>query len=415
VDLKDRDTLHAKEWPCIHLGKYMTDSRGSGWIRPDDDESQKATFPELFFDLVFVFALIQLSYTLTEDFGATALYEAAILILALWWLWVHITWLTNLLNTDKGPVRMLLFGLMFAGVLLAIALPKAFESQGIIFASIYTVMQLSRSLFGLYVFHGVDHGNSKTFGRITVWLVVSSFFWIAGGLTDSLTYRLILWTVAIAIEYIGPLVRYYVPGIRAHDDEQILLSGEHLAERCALFVIICLGETILTTGKTATEYMNSGLTFVVFCAAFLSTVIMWWIYFHHGQEQASEKAEETAEPEKIIQNLFNYGHLPIVAGIILTAVGEDFSLSNSHDPATLRESLAIMGGPILFLLGNIGVKVAASHVRPVSHFVGVGVLVALLLVPDVPLYGLQIASAAILLLVAIWEYVALRKNAETMG
>ncbi|MEH3108540.1 MAG: low temperature requirement protein A [Agrobacterium cavarae] len=393
----------------------MTDSKGSGWIRPDDDESQKATFPELFFDLVFVFALIQLSYTLTEDFGATALYEAAILILALWWLWVHITWLTNLLNTDKGPVRMFLFGLMFAGVLLAIALPKAFESQGIIFASIYTVMQLSRSLFGLYVFHGVDHGNSKTFGRITVWLVVSSFFWIAGGLTDSLTYRLILWTVAIAIEYIGPLVRYYVPGIRAHDDEQILLSGEHLAERCALFVIICLGETILTTGKTATEYMNSGLTFVVFCAAFLSTVIMWWIYFHHGQEQASEKAEETAEPEKIVQNLFNYGHLPIVAGIILTAVGEDFSLSNSQDPATLRESLAIMGGPILFLLGNIGVKVAASHVRPVSHFVGVGVLVALLFVPDVPLYGLQTASAAILLLVAIWEYVALRKNAETMG
>ncbi|MQB19464.1 hypothetical protein DXT90_02330 [Agrobacterium tumefaciens] len=393
----------------------MTDSRGSGWIRPDDDESQKATFPELFFDLVFVFALIQLSYTLTEDFGATALYEAAILILALWWLWVHITWLTNLLNTDKGPVRMFLFGLMFAGVLLAIALPKAFESQGIIFASIYTVMQLSRSLFGLYVFHGVDHGNSKTFGRITVWLVVSSFFWIAGGLTDSLTYRLLLWTVAIAIEYIGPLVRYYVPGIRAHDDEQILLSGEHLAERCALFVIICLGETILTTGKTATEYMNSGLTFVVFCAAFLSTVIMWWIYFHHGQEQASEKAEETAEPEKIVQNLFNYGHLPIVAGIILTAVGEDFSLSNSHDAATLRESLAIMGGPILFLLGNIGVKVAASHVRPVSHFVGVGVLVALLFVPDVPLYSLQIASATVLLLVAIWEYVALRKNAEAMG
>lgn len=283
----------------------MAQSARSGWIRPDDDESQKATFPELFFDLVFVFALIQLSYTLTEDFGATALYEAAILILALWWLWVHTTWLTNLLNTDKGPVRMLLFGLMFAGVLLAIALPKAFESQGLIFASIYTVMQLSRSLFGLYVFHGVDHGNSKTFGRITVWLVVSSFFWVAGGLTDGLTFRLVLWTVAIAIEYIGPLLRYYVPGMRAHEDEQLLLSGEHLAERCALFVIICLGETILTTGKTATEYMNSTLTFVVFCAAFSSTVIMWWIYFHHGQEQVSEKAEETAEPEKIAQNLFN--------------------------------------------------------------------------------------------------------------
>lgn len=396
----------------------MAKNADSGWIRPDDDESQKATFPELFFDLVFVFALIQLSYTLTKDFGPTAIYEAAVLILALWWLWVHITWLTNLLNTDKGPVRMFLFGLMFAGVLLAIALPKAFESQGLIFASIYTAMQLSRALFGLYVFRGVDHGNSKTFGRITIWLLVSSLFWIAGGLGDSLTMRLALWTVAIAIEYAGPLARYYVPGLRAHDGERLLLSGEHLAERCALFVIICLGETILTTGKTATEYMNSSLTFVVFCAAFSSTVVMWWIYFHHGQEEVSEKAEdaeEAAEPETIAQNLFNYGHLPIVAGIILTAVGEDFSLSHSQDAATLRESVAIMGGPILFLIGNIGVKVASSFVRPISHFAGIAVLTALLFVPDVPLYALQIISAAVLLMVAIWEYVALRNHAAAVG
>lgn len=396
----------------------MAKNADRGWIRPDGDESQKATFPELFFDLVFVFALIQLSATLAKDFGPTALYEAAILILSLWWLWVHTTWLTNLLNTDKGPVRMFLFGLMFAGVLLAIALPKAFESQGLIFASIYTAMQLSRSLFGLYVFRGVDHGNSKTFGRMTVWLVVSSLVWIAGGFQDDLTSRLILWTVAIAIEYAGPLARYHVPGLRAQDDEQLLLSGEHLAERCALFVIICLGETILTTGKTATEYMNSNLTFIVFCAAFLSTVVMWWIYFHHGQEEVSDKAEEAeeaAEPETIAQNLFNYGHLPIVAGIILTAVGEDFSLSHSHDASTLRESLAIMGGPILFLIGNIGVKVASSFVRPISHFAGIVVLAALLFVPGVPLYGLQIVSAAVLLIVAIWEYVALRRHAAPVG
>ncbi|QCI99737.1 low temperature requirement protein A [Agrobacterium larrymoorei] len=393
----------------------MTDTAQSGWIRSEDEESTKATFPELFFDLVFVFAMIQLSQTLSKDFGATALLEAAILILALWWLWVHTTWLTNLLNTDKGPVRMLLFALMFGGVLLAIALPKAFSDQGLIFASIYTVMQLTRSLFGLYVFKGVDHGNSQTFGRITVWLLASSAFWISGGLTDDLMLRIALWMVAIAIEYIGPLARYAVPGLKAHEDEQLLLSGEHLAERCALFVIICLGETILTTGKTATEYMNSSLTFVVFCSAFSSTVFMWWIYFHHGQEQVSEKAEETAEPERIAQNLFNYGHLPIIAGIILTAVGEDFSLSHSYEHSTLRETLAIIGGPILFLAGNIGVKVAASHVRPVSHFVGIAVLAALLLIPAVPLYALQIASASILFLVALWEYVALRKHAPAVA
>ena len=116
-----------------------------------------------------------------------------------------------------------------------------------------------------------------------------------------------------------------------------------------------------------------------------------------------------------MQSLFNYGHLPIVAGIILTAVGEDFSLSHSQDYATFRESAAILGGPILFLLGNIWVKVAASYVRPVSHFAGIAVLIVLLLIPATPLYMLQIASASTLFLVALWEYVALKKRSPEVA
>ncbi|MBB3945326.1 low temperature requirement protein LtrA [Rhizobium skierniewicense] len=387
------------------------DKEKSNLIRQEDADASKATFPELFFDLVFVFALIQLSHTLAKDFGSTALVEAAIIILSLWWLWVQITWLTNMLNTEAGPVRLFLFAMMFTGVLLAIALPKAFSDQALAFAAIYSVMQIGRSLFALYVFKGVDHENALTFSRMAIWLAASSVFWIAGGLSSTLGWQIALWGVAIGIEYVGPLVKYYAPGLKTGKDERLHLSGEHLAERCALFVIICLGETILTTGRTATEYMNSGLTFVVFCSAFATTILMWWIYFHHGQEKVSEKADDTGEPEKIAQNLFNYGHLPIVTGIILTAVGEDFSLSHSQDPSTWREALAIAGGPILFLAGNIGVKVASSYIRPVSHFVGIGVLLVLLLLQGMPLYALQIGCASVLGIVAAWEYVALRNNA----
>lgn len=379
-------------------------------IRQKDAEAGKPTFPELFFDLVFVFALIQLSHTLVKDFGSTAMLEAGVIILALWWLWVQITWLTNMLNTEAGPVRLFLFFMMFTGVLLAIALPKAFQDQSFTFALIYSGMQLTRSLFALYVFHGVDHKNSLTFGRMAIWLGISCIFWLWGGLLESLVWQLVLWGVAIGIEYAAPALKYYFPGLATGKDERLHLSGEHLAERCALFVIICLGETILTTGRNATEHMNSSLSFVVFCSAFTSTVLMWWIYFHHGQEKASEKVEESADPEKIAQALFNYGHLPIVAGIILTAVGEDFSLSHSQEHSTLRESLAIVGGPILFLAGNIGVKIAASYVRPISHFVGIGILMALLLLQGMPLYALQISSVAVLMLVAIWEYAALEKQ-----
>ncbi|MCA2371788.1 low temperature requirement protein A [Agrobacterium genomosp. 3 str. CIP 111-78] len=379
------------------------------WIRRDGQDAEKATFPELFFDLVFVFALIQLSHALAKDFGPTAALEAGILILSLWWLWIHTTWITNLLNTEKEPVRILLFVLMFGGVLLAIALPEAFAEQGFVFALIYSTMQVGRSLFALYAFKGEDRQSFLVFVRVTIWLVISSLFWLAGGLVD-LTDRILLWGVALAIEYAGPACRYVVPGVASSDEDRLHLSGEHLAERCALFVIICLGETILTTGRTATEYMNSTLTFIVFCSAFVSTVAMWWIYFHHGQEEASRKAENAEEKAKIAHNLFNYGHLPIVAGIILTAVGEDFSLSHAREGVTLREAIAILGGPILFLAGNIGVKIAATYQRPVSHFAGVVALLLLLPVPGIPLFILQLASTGILLLVAVWEYLALKKS-----
>lgn len=397
------------------VSKSARETSKYSWIKRDEEESGKATFPELFFDLVFVFALIQLSHTLAEDFGATAIIEAGILILALWWLWINTTWLMNLLNTERGPVRTALFSMMFGGVLLAIALPKAFGELGLVFAIIYSTLQIGRSLFALYVFKGIDNDNFLTFSRVAVWLAVSCVFWILGGSANDLEARIALWAVAIGIEYAGPLVAYYVPGLKSGEDEKLHLSGEHLAERCALFVIICLGETILTTGRTAADHMNTSLTFVVFCCAFASTVLMWWIYFHHGQEQASEKAEASSDPEKIAQMLFNYGHLPIVAGIILTAVGEDFSLSHSHEEATLRYALAIIGGPALFLAGNIFVKIASSHVRPFSHFAGIAVLGVLIVIPDLPLYVLQIASTAVLLLVATWEYVALRKQSPEVA
>lgn len=387
---------------------YSRKADGESWIRQEGQDAGKASFPELFFDLVFVFALIQLSHALAKDFGPTAALEAGILILSLWWLWIHTTWITNLLNTEKEPVRILLFVLMFGGVLLAIALPEAFAEQGLVFALIYSAMQVGRSLFALYAFKDEDRQSFLVFVRVTIWLAVSSLFWLAGGLVD-LADRILLWGIALAIEYAGPACRYVVPGVASSDEGRLHLSGEHLAERCALFVIICLGETILTTGRTATEYMNSGLTFIVFCSAFVSTVAMWWIYFHYGQEEASRKAENAEEKAKIAHNLFNYGHLPIVAGIILTAVGEDFSLSHAREGATMREAIAILGGPVLFLAGNIGVKIAAAYQRPVSHLAGVVALCLLLPVPGIPLFVLQLASTGILLLVALWEYLALKK------
>lgn len=380
----------------------------SNWLRTEEPDQTSASFPELFFDLVFVFALVQLSHTLASDFGPSAAFESALLVLAIWWVWINTTWVTNLLHTGREAVRLMLFCLMFGGVLLALALPEAFGAHGLMFALIYCAMQIGRSLFTLYAYRGVDDAAFTTFVRITLWSLASAVFWLAGAMME-LEGRIALWSLAVAIDYASPALRYVVPGLGKSPPETLDVSGEHMAERCALFVIICLGEAILTTGKNAAEHMNSNTTFAVFCSAFLSTGFMWWIYFHHGQADAADKAENTSRPESVAHNLFTYGHLPIIAGIILTAVGEDFSLSHAQEDSSLKNALAMIGGPILFLAGNIWVKMAVARKIPVSHIAGLVLLTAsAVLVPFSSNYVIQITATAVLFIVAIWEYLALR-------
>ena len=379
------------------------------WLRKEDQDSTKASFPELFFDLVFVFALIQLSQTIVADFSFGIAFNALIFIFALWWVWIHTTWVTNLLDAEILPVRLLLFGLMFLGILLGISLPKAFGDAGIIFAVAYSGMQLSRSLFALYAFKGTDSASFMTFVRISLWLLVSCAFWIAGAFVSPES-RAMFWIVALVIEYAAPILRYWTPGIGASPPDTLNVNGEHLAERCALFVIIALGETILTTGKTAYTHADDGaIIFVALCSAFLTTVLMWWIYFHDGQEQAADTVEDTSEPQSTADHLFTYGHLPIVAGIILTAVGEDFVMTHPHEIGAIRYAFAILGGPILFLAGALWMKTVSTQMVPWSHVAGIAVSVAsFLLVPVLQTYQLQLITVAALFGVAVWEYLALK-------
>lgn len=168
------------------------------WLRKENTDQTKASFPELFFDLVFVFALIQLSESLSDDFSLGIAAEAVLFIFALWWVWIHTTWVMDLLDTEIEPVRLLLFTLMFFGIVMAIALPEAFKGMGLLFAVAYSAMQVSRSLFALYAFRRGDPASFMTFFRITAWLTISSTFWITGGLSEP-HLRVVLWIVALVV------------------------------------------------------------------------------------------------------------------------------------------------------------------------------------------------------------------------
>ncbi len=165
----------------------------------------------------------------------------------------------------------------------------------------------------------------------------------------------------------------------------------------------------LTTGRNTVEHMDADLTFPVFCSAFVSTVAMWWIYFHRGQEVAAERAEKASRPESVAHNLFTYGHLSIVVGIILTAVGQDFSLSHAEEDASLKTASVVVGGPALFLFGNIWVKLSAVSRLPVSHIAGLVALGLLMAAFSfLPTYALSLGATISLLVAATWEYAALR-------
>lgn len=371
----------------------------------------KVAFAELFFDLIFVLTIIQLSHSLAAHYSPLGLLEAAMLTLAIWWVWIDTTWVTNWLDPDKAPVRLLLFVLMFLGLMLSIAIPTAFDTGGLLFALTFVAMQVGRSAYTAYVMRRDWPENSRNFTRITAWAVFSGVFWLAGGFVEH-EARLALWIVALVIDYMSPAVGFAVPGLGRSTVSDWQVSGEHMAERCALFVIICLGETILVAGRTvAGMELLDGFTIFMLMTAFLSTATMWWIYFRFGHGEAAHLIEHSATPGRIARMAFTYAHIPIVAGIILSAVAEEFALAHPHGHVDAKMASAILGGPIVFLLGNIWFKAAIRGRSPLSHIVGIAALLALsALVPLVEPYQLFMAAAAVLFGVAFWEFVSLKST-----
>ena len=381
----------------------------SSWLRMrrEGDEG-KVVYPELFFDLVFVFSIVQLSHTLAEHYSPAGIGKAIILILAVWWVWNFTTWVTNWLDPDRTPVRGLLFVLMFCGLVLSASIPDAFGEKSLLFAVTYVLMQVGRSLFAVYALRGHSPVHYLNFLRITCWLSCSAVFWLAGAFAGG-EAQLFLWIAAIVIEYLSPALGFQVPGLGRSKVDDWDVLGAHMAERCALFVIICLGEALLVTGRVFSEMELSALTLSMFFAAFASTVTMWWIYFRFGQARAAQSIENANRPGVLARTVFTYAHLPIVSGIILCAVAEEFMLAHPYGATDVKMASAILAGPAIFLAGNIWIKASVAPRLPVSHLVGIGLLAAMVPVSlMVQPYQLYFAAVIILIIVALWEYLALK-------
>jgi low temperature requirement protein LtrA len=225
------------------MGRYTRRIRG---------EEEHAAPLELFYDLVFVFAITQVSQLLLDDLSWAGAGHALLALLVVWWAWDYTTWVTSEVDPDPIPVRLLLLAMMLASLAMAVAVPEAFGQHGLLFACSYVAIKVGRLLFLTFDTSGAGSSRPGRAGRLLIWFVASGVLWIAGGLAEG-TARTWLWIVAIAIDLAGPVVMYWLPGRRRLPYDAWAVKTLHLTERFELFMIIAFGETIVLTGATTSE------------------------------------------------------------------------------------------------------------------------------------------------------------------
>lgn len=371
-------------------------------LRKRDGGHARVGFVELFFDLVFVFAITQISHGLLEHLNWSGALQAAMLLMAVWWAWVFTTWVTNWLDPERGAVQAALFVLMGAGLVMSAALPHAFEDKGLAFAAAFAFIQVGRTLFVLWAVRR-EPALFANFLRIAVWLSVSAALWIAGGLAAP-EQRLAIWGLALAVEYIGPIVFFFVPGLGRSTVSDWTVEGAHMAERVGLFVIICLGETLLITGSTFAGLTWNTPVVLAFVSAVLSTVAMWRLYFSQAHEAASNVIHGAADPGRLARRAYTYAPLLVVAAIIVIAVSDELVIAHPLGHVSDATAMTLIGGTALFLVSTClgGFAVWGQWMR--ARLVGIVVLGLLWFsLPWMTPLALSWATTGVLLAVGAWE------------
>ncbi len=363
-----RPLWHYSRMPRVGFVRDLVRSR-------DGDDAHKVTFVELFFDLVFVFAVTQVSHGLIAHPSAEMIVETLILTFAVWWMWLGTAWVTNWLNPERGRVRSLLIAMMFGALLMSSAIPQAFGDKALLFAISYVTIQIGRSLFAVFAFS--RHNAERFFGfvRISVWSATSGVLWIGGALAPH-EVRVWVWLGAVAIDFTGPIMRFFVPGLGGSAPSGWNISGQHMAERVSLFLIIALGESIIVTGSTFSQLPIDPVHISSFLAAFTGTVLMWLLYFSHAQSTGREYiAQATDNRGQIARAAYSYIPTLFVAGIVLAAVGDALLLTRPTGPAVAWTAAIVAGSSAVYLVGNALFVHSIGGPWLVTHLVGIATLV----------------------------------------
>lgn len=226
---------------------------------------------------------------------------------------------------------------------------------------------------------------------------------MAGGLSEG-EIRLWLWLAALCIDYVSPALSLRVPGLGKAVTADWTVEGGHIAERVGLFVIICLGESVLVTGATFAGLTWTNEVVLAAIVAFLGTLAMWWLYFSASYEAASDVIASSDDPGKLARRAYTYCRILIVGGIIVTAVGEELSLMHPAGRVGPQAAAVLIGGLLLFMIGGLLARLAVFERWAVARLIGSVALAApWLVVPLTTPLGLAAMTTSVMLCVAAWE------------
>ena len=366
---------------------------------------------ELFFDLVYVFAIGQLSHHLLEHVDLRTGAETLIMALAVVYAWYMVAWAANWLDPDRLPVRLYLVGLMFASLLMSAGIADAFDGRAWLFVTGYLLLQVGRSTFLIVALRGRALGEH--FVNDLIWELLIGVLWVAGAVADG-DARLVLWGLAVVATHGGVSALHWLPGRgRAIDLGHTEIEGGHLIERFRLFFIIALGETVLLMGDAFTNEPFELERLLALTIGFTGTVALWWCYFQRAEPIGVELAE-AADDAGAVGWWGSVALTLIVLALIGIAVGDELAIAHPGDDTTLGFSLLTFGGPALFLLAQvIFLREAVGHV-PRSRPLALAAL-AILAVATAPLtliVGIA-ASTTVLVAVAIADTVGRKDQPET--
>jgi low temperature requirement protein LtrA len=351
-----------------------------------DTFEQRVTPLELFFDLVFVFALTQVAGFLTNHLTWVGILQGAAVLAALWWAWVGYSWLTNAVPAEEViPARLVILVAMAAMLIASLAVPEAFDEYGVLFSLAYFVVRLLQvALYALAT--GGTPETRQAILRLAPGFVGAPVLLIVAGFLDGLAQG-VLWAVALAIDYGVAFVRS-PSGFRMH--------AGHFTERHGLIIIIALGESIVAIGVGASGLgLGAGIV-VASVVGIALAAALWWAYFDLVMLSAERRLSTARGEERVrlARDSYSYLHLPMVAGIIFVSLGIKKTLAHVEDPLGTIPAVALCGGVALYLLGH-----NAFRLRDVGSVSVPRLVVAILCCAFIPV-GVSVSSLLTLAILA---------------